>query len=309
MIRYPIITLLVLLLVLLHALPAHAAILETSADEDYCAVINAAGPGDEVRLAAGRYTSPCSIRASGEMGRPLVIRSGSEVDGERAVFAYPGRSSNVIDLRMVSYVQLIGLEFDHSENDIDGIKIHASSDVLIARCRFRDMGGVSISAPDGSTARLTIRQNRLVDLRATGMYFGCHDGSSCQSTDLLVENNFIQGVTPRGSSVGYGMQLKLNSYGVVRDNTVYDTAGPGIMVYGSDRGDPPTIVEGNYVEGSRNDGAIVIGGGPAWGRSRGHRRAELRRARPTAGCVDRPQHHPRQRPPRLARRGVAGRCW
>jgi hypothetical protein len=35
------------------------------------------------------------------------------------------------------------------------------------------------------------------------------------------------------------------------------------MVYGSDRGDPPSIIEGNYVEASQEEGGIVIGGGPA----------------------------------------------
>src|SRR5262249_37338413 len=34
-------------------------------------------------------------------------------------------------------------------------------------------------------------------------------------------------------------------------------------VYGSNRGDPPSVVERNYVEGSQNDAGINVGGGPA----------------------------------------------
>ncbi|MBI5512734.1 MAG: right-handed parallel beta-helix repeat-containing protein [Deltaproteobacteria bacterium] len=233
---------------------------------DYCAVLNGAAPGDEVVLQPGRYTTPCGITASGAAGRPLVLRAASEADGMRPVFAYTGRSSNVLDLRRVRHVTLRGLTFEHTEDSVDTIKLHASDDVTIERCAFRDIGGVTISALDGDCARLTVRDCTLRDVRSTAIYLGCHDGRGCHATEALVERTLIDGTLP-GDGVGYGVQLKLNSYGTLRDNTVYRTRGPGLMVYGSDRGDPPSILEGNYVHGSVTDACILVGGGPAVARN------------------------------------------
>jgi len=241
---------------------AEAEVLSAGPAEDWCGVINGAAAGDEVHLAAGTYTTPCSIRASGAAGSPVTVRSEALDAGSRAVLAYAGSSSNVVDLREVSHLVLLGLDFQDSADDVDAVKIHGSTDVTIEDCTFTNIGGISVSAVDGSSARMTVRGCRFESLRATGMYFGCYEGEACQATDLLIEGNLIDGVTPREGSVGYGMQIKVNSWGVVRDNTIYDTAGPGIMVYGSNRGDPPSIVEGNYVEGARNESGITLGGGP-----------------------------------------------
>jgi hypothetical protein len=95
------------------------------------------------------------------------------------------------------------------------------------------------------------------------MYFGCHDGLGCMHSDLVVEKNYIRGVSAAPSAIGYGMQVKLNSSGVIRDNVVVDTKGPGIMVYGAHNLLTPTVIERNFVQGSRTSSGIVIGGGPA----------------------------------------------
>jgi hypothetical protein len=94
------------------------------------------------------------------------------------------------------------------------------------------------------------------------MYFGCHDGLACSVTGLIVEGNHIRGVTAASPQVGYGVQVKLNSAAIIRDNVILETKGPGIMVYGS--GDLVTVslVERNFVSGSRTSSGIVVGGGP-----------------------------------------------
>ena len=170
--------------------------LRVDASSDRCGVTHDTGPGDEVLLVLGRCLAPCGLRASGAPGAPLVVRSRDPE--ERSALAYPGRCANMLDLRMVSPLQLLDLDFDHSEDDIDAIKIHGSSDLRIEGCHFRDIGGVSINAPSGSTQHLTVLFNEMRELRATGMYFGCHDGESCRSTELRIEGNLISCVTPRG---------------------------------------------------------------------------------------------------------------
>lgn len=245
---------------------AVADVVEVGATDAWCAAINAAAPGDEIVLTAGRYTTSCVITAAGRAGSEIVVRGSSTADASRAIFDYDGTSSNVIDFDgAASFVVLRDLFWDPTGDGIDAIKIKAGHDLTIEGCRFEGIGGIAISANSASVERITVRNNVFVRLLATGMYFGCQDGVACHAIDLLVEGNLIDGVD--SADVGYGIQIKLNSWGVVRDNTVYDTKGPGIMVYGSNRGDPASILEGNYVEGSRTDAAIVIGGGPAIARN------------------------------------------
>jgi hypothetical protein len=229
---------------------------------DWCNTINTASLGDEIVFQPGSYTTPCWITARGTAASWITVRSQSEVDGQRATFAYPGSTANVLELRNAAYVILRGFAFAPTQDAVDAIRIRQVNDIIIERNIFTGIGGVSIPANDSGTTipRLTIRQNVFRNLQSTGIYLGCHEGN-CKVTDALVEGNFIDGVTSSG--VGYGLEIKLNSYGTVRDNTIYRTKGPGLMAYGSNQGDPPTIFEGNYVEGSRTDGGIVIGGGPA----------------------------------------------
>jgi Right handed beta helix region len=95
------------------------------------------------------------------------------------------------------------------------------------------------------------------------MYFGCHDGKACVIEDLVIERNYIHGVDAPNPMIGYGIQVKLNSPAIIRDNTVVDTKGPGIMIYGSHDLSKLSMIERNYVSGSRNSAGIVIAGGPA----------------------------------------------
>jgi hypothetical protein len=135
--------------------------------------------------------------------------------------------------------------------------------VTVERNLFLGSGNVSVSANTGNTSDLFIRDNVFLNLESTAVYIGCHDGS-CVSANLLFERNYVNGVRASDpNSVGYGIEVKLNSWGVLRDNTIVNTKGPPIMTYGIAQGSQSSTIEGNYVEGSRNEGGIVIGGGPA----------------------------------------------
>ena len=242
-----------------------AAPLSVNPSNAWCNIINNAAPGDEIIFVPGFYTVPCWITAKGLPGSPITVRSQSEEPNQRATFAYPGSTSNVLELRDAAYLTIRGFSFAPTQDGVDAIRIRKANDIIIEKNLFKGIGAVSISANDSDTHRITVRQNTFKDLKYTGLYFGCHDGNACHATDLLIEGNLIDGITTpfAPSAIGYGLEIKLNSYGTVKDNTVYRTKGPGIMVYGSNRKDPPSILEGNYVEGSKTEGGIVIGGGPA----------------------------------------------
>jgi hypothetical protein len=229
--------------------------------EAWCSAINSAAPGTEVILLAGSYTSPCGITAVGTATAPVVVRSQNEAAGSRATFAYAGSTANVIEFRDAAYVVLRGVTFAPTQAGVDAIRIRRANDVVIEGNEFAAIGGISVAANDNNTQRITVRQNTFTDLQTTGLYFGCHDGAACHATDILIEGNLIDGVTSPG--VGYGIEVKLNSWATVRGNTILRTQGPGVMVYGSNRGDPASVVEQNYIEGSLTEGGVVVGGGPA----------------------------------------------
>jgi hypothetical protein len=229
-------------------------------EANVCAEMNRLNPGDELVLLPGRYRGPCSIRKGGVSGRPIVIRSS---DPERpAVLVYTGQTANVLDIK-ADHVVIRGLAFESPHMEADGIRIYARNDVIVEDCQFVRLGGIAIVANHYSARGIIVRRNTIKQSGSTAMYFGCHDGKACVIEDLVIERNYIHGVDAPDPMIGYGIQVKLNSSALIRDNTVVDTKGPGIMIYGSYDPSKLSMIERNYVSSSRNSAGIVIAGGPA----------------------------------------------
>jgi hypothetical protein len=226
---------------------------------DICAEMNRLNPGEELALLPGRYKGPCAIRVSGTAQSPVIIRSADP--GRPAVLVYTGRTANVLDIR-ADHVVVRGLAFESVHPEADGIRIYARNHVVVEDCQFTNLGGIAVVANHHSARGIVVRRNIVKQSRATAMYFGCHDGNACVIEDLVIEGNYIHGVTAPDPLIGYGIQIKLNSVASVRDNVVVDTKGPGIMVYGARDTSSVSVIERNFVQGSKNAG-IVIGGGPA----------------------------------------------
>lgn len=250
--------LLLFLLVWSSAAPAKQVLAKPG--ENWCARLNGLSPGDTLWLSPGLYERPCHIHVSGAVAQPITLAS--KDPDRRAVLAYRGGSANVLDITDAHHLVIRDLDFVRTRRNVDAIRIRSGSDIRVENNRFTAIAGISVAAGNGNTARITIRGNRFRRLAATAIYIGCHSGE-CRGEDIRVEDNLIDGVMPAPGNVGYGVQYKLNSWGVIRNNRVFDTKGPGIMVYGSRDDGPDTKVTANLVEGSRTDGGIVIGGGPA----------------------------------------------
>jgi Right handed beta helix region len=246
-----------LAVILLSVLSARGV--DTSPADDFCGQINSLPPGGELVLAPGEYTGPCTIRSGGLPGSPIVVRARDL--GQRPRIVYGGRRSNVIDVR-ADHVTIRGLAFGPTERDVDGIRIFGREGITVEDCEFSGLGGIAVVANHFSNRGLVVRRNTVRDSDATAMYFGCHDGVSCTATDFVIEDNHIQTVRAPDPEIGYGIQVKLNSRGVVRGNVVMDTKGPGIMFYGGGEQGRSSLVEGNTVVGSLRSSGIVIGGGP-----------------------------------------------
>lgn len=237
-------------------------VIQVGPSNNWCKEINGVAPGTTVVMAAGIYTSPCAIRSSGTAASPIVIRAGNPPPNG-VVLAYHGTTSNVLDV-YGDYLEFEWLTFTNMQKSVDAIRIRSGHDVTVLENNFENLGGTAIVFDgDGTVDRISVLGNTIQNSKYTPIYLGCQDGIQCHATNVLVENNFINGVHPVSGEVGYGMEIKLNSFGTVRNNTVYDTHGPCIEIYGSDSGEPATLVEGNYVQGSVTDAGINISGGPA----------------------------------------------
>ena len=233
---------------------------EIGPEVNLCAEINSLEPGEILILRAGDYRGPCRIRRGGSASAPIAIEAQSLTDRPRIV--YEGQSSNVFEIE-ADHVALRGLKIGPTKKNIDGVRIRAHAGVTIEDCEFSQLGGIAIAATQTSVRGLTVTRNVITDSAATAMYFGCHDGVNCQISDLLVERNFIHHVDAPEPEIGYGIQVKLNSTGIIRDNVIADTKGPAIMAYGSLESTQSSVIERNYVTSSRTSSGILIGGGPA----------------------------------------------
>jgi cytoskeletal protein CcmA (bactofilin family) len=232
---------------------------EIGPEADICAEINALPPGAELVLRPGEYAGPCAIRAGGSAGAPTVIRA--KTLSERPRIVYAGSTANALDIK-ADHVTIHGLAVGPTQRNVDGIRIFGRAGIVVEDCEFSGLGGVAVVANHTSNQGLVVRRNTIRDSEATAMYFGCHDGITCVATDLVIEGNYIQTVRAPDPEIGYGIQVKLNSTALVRDNVVLDSKGPGIMLYGAVDSGRASLVEGNVVMGSLRSSGIVIGGGP-----------------------------------------------
>ncbi len=237
-----------------------AAGLEIGPDADLCAALSQVQPGGELLLQPGEYRGGCVVRRGGLPGAPVVIRAADP--DRRPRLSRPGQAVNMLEIR-ASDITIQDLEFGPTVTDADGVRIIFGNRITVEGCRFNQMGGIAVVANHTSVRGLTVRRNVITSSNATGMYFGCHDGNTCTVSDLLVEGNYIRGVTAPHPAIGYGLEVKLNSSGIIQDNVIVDTKGPGIMVYGSRDVVTVSVVERNFVRGSRTSSGIVVGGGPA----------------------------------------------
>jgi Right handed beta helix region len=232
-------------------------ITEIGPDTNWCVAANALSPGDELRLRPGEYRGSCALSATGTPDARIVIAGAPNAERPRIV--YESNTDNVVNVH-ASFITLRHLQFGPTLDSVDAIRIRAGDGIIVEDCAFDGLGGAAVVAGGGSISQLTIRANEIVRSRATAVYLGCH-GGEC-TVDAVFEDNYISGVTAPPAEVGYGIQVKLNSAAVIRDNVIRLTKGPGIMVYGNRDLSRVSLVESNFTAQSSKSAGIVVGGGP-----------------------------------------------
>src|SRR5207247_2533937 len=133
----------------------------------------------------------------------IVIRAADPARRPRIL--YSGSTTNVFEVR-ASNVTIRGLEFGPTHPDADAIRIFNANGVTIEDCHFNHLGSLAVVANHASVRGLVVRGNVIRNSLATALYFGCHDGNGCSITGLLIEGNFIDGVTAPDSQIGNGLE-------------------------------------------------------------------------------------------------------
>ncbi len=233
---------------------------EIGPKDELCAEINQLLPGEELVLQPGEYLGPCTISAGGAPDQPIVIRA--KTLAARPHVTFTGGRGNVLTIR-AGHIVLQGLALGPTLPGVDAVRLIVGEGIRIEDCLFEGIGGNVIASTHRGGQGLWILRNQIVDSRDEAIYLGCHDGSKCAVERLRIEANYIDGVDAPEKFTGYAIQVKLNSWGWIRDNVIVNTKGPGIMVYGANRPGRVNVIERNAVAGSRISAGIVLGGGPA----------------------------------------------
>jgi hypothetical protein len=237
---------------------ARAGVFEIRPGDDLFARLAMLGPGDEVIVHAGTYTTPGFLQVTwtGTEAAPIIVRA---APGARPVIAGTP-SQNVIDLGG-SHFTLRGFELRGGSH---GVRLAATDHAVLEDLVLHDLGdvGISCNRPGQDCSFVTIRRTEIYDTgKATGgsgegMYLGCND-AVCRFRDSLVEGNYVHDL---GGDQGDGIEVKTGASNVVvRDNVIVRSKFPGITMYGFTGSAPPNIVERNLVWTTQDNGIQIVG--------------------------------------------------
>ncbi|MGY1762687.1 right-handed parallel beta-helix repeat-containing protein [Geodermatophilus sp. SYSU D00779] len=195
-------------------------VVEVSTARDLQAALDAARPGEVIRLADGRYEG--NFVASAQAGAEAPIRlcggrgavlDGGDVDGDYT-----------LHLSGATHWQVSGLTVTGGQK---GVMVDAGSGIRLEGLLVTSMGDEAIhlrtNSSDNAVVRNTIRDTGLRKPKfGEGVYVGSAEGNWCQLTDCapdrsdrnLIEGNDIAGTTAEAVDIKEG-----TSDGVLRGNT------------------------------------------------------------------------------------------
>jgi hypothetical protein len=220
--------------------------------EEFETLANKLRPGDELIVRAGTYsqTGRRAVTAKGTPEKPIVINSAA---GESPLIKGNQRQ-NCIEFVDCAYLVIRGLRFQGGSS---GVRFIRGDHITFEGCEIFETGNNALTMNSGNCHAFIIRSNHIHHTglntshptEGEGMYIGCHNGS-CQTTDSLIEGNYIHHLRATSDGGNDGIEVKAGSFGnTIRNNVIHDTnigrQYPGIFVYGG--GPAINVVEGNVI--------------------------------------------------------------
>lgn len=224
------------------------SVLEIHHGDSFKVAVERLKPGDTLIVHEGTYseTDRVSITARGSASSPVIVK-GAEMETAPLITRPPsGSIENTIYIEGASHLTLRHLEI--TSNGGDGIRLRSDpSYVTLENLVIHDVDvGINFRS---SMHHITVRENHIYNTGALGrtgegMYVGCNY-AECVVKDSLIERNWIHDTLQ--ASQGDGIEIKRGSHSnVIRDNTIYNTNYPCIILYGTE-GNERNLVEGNVV--------------------------------------------------------------
>ncbi len=242
-----------LLAVLLLAAPAAAGVLKVPADfPTIQAAVDAALPGDVVRVSAGSYAETVLIQGHSQLelrGAGKVVVDGVRVWDSSAVVVRHLRVAAVQDAALW-LLDSSGCRLERCRVEsapAAGVQVESCSDVQVVRCRIRGTQGPGVYAHD--VAGLLLERNTVRDAPTFGVVL--FDQGAGPVSDALVSRNRLRDCGQVGLSVqaaGAGV--------VVERNRITDTQAIGMIL-----GDGAVQALDNVVRRAGSVGLFVLGDG------------------------------------------------
>ncbi len=226
-------------LVLATTLPVLANDLRIPADYPTIqAAVNAAGPSDTLRIAAGVYREQVSIRSKNLtlIGQPGTILRATE-QMVPSVSPFPGVTYVGVHLMIIetSEVTVRGLTFEgesladyyFGKGPLLGMFFSRSGGIL-ENCNFHGFRGVAHGQEDAVPVWVTPFNEDDVNLRVAGCVFSDNYGAIFlrgsrlrQNVTIAIENNTILGLGPTATVVGYaGIDIRIGVGGRIAGNFI-----------------------------------------------------------------------------------------
>lgn len=225
-----------------------AKTLEISEGESFESAVEHLAPGDTLIVHHGTYADSgrISITVKGTAAAPVIIKGAEGEPPPLITREASAHSQNTINIEGATHLTIRGLEI--RSNGGDGVRLNNEpSYIALERLHIHDVDvGINFRS---NMHHITVRRNHIHQTGANGrtgegMYVGCNY-ATCAVSDSVIEGNWIHD-TLRASQ-GDGIEIKRGSHSnIVRDNVIYDTKYPCILLYGTE-GNPRNLVEGNVM--------------------------------------------------------------
>ncbi len=233
----------------------------TTADEDWCAVIESAAGGDYVLLEPGDYTGPCDVvsKVSDPPGEVTIVQSLDPTQPARML--HDGSSPYIISLAG-DVGLLLDLDFGEVPDDVVAVELREGANLGVRNGRF---GGAGTAVRQVANIGIVgLRDSHYVAATGVALDLGCE--GACAPDTVEISNNLVDGGAPR-------FRVHAASVDVV-DNTALDvsgalfqlTIGGGTVTANTLDADVPLVVVGPAVVSSNLlfgevsiDGAQFVG--------------------------------------------------
>ncbi len=227
---------------------AGATDFEIHPGESLASAVQRLQPGDTLRIHQGAYIEQQQIRIRVKgTNRLRVTIKGIEGEPRPRIGRSPNtEASSTLIIDGASYLTIKGLEI--TSNGGDGIRLlNNPSFIWLEDLEIHEVDvGINFRS---NMHHIRVTRNHIYQTGAMGgtgegLYVGCNY-ADCAVSDSLIQGNWIHDTLQ--ASQGDGIEVKRGSYSnVVRDNVIYNTKYPCILLYGTE-GKGRNLVEGNAV--------------------------------------------------------------